>query len=88
VAGVEEFADDGRANEAGSATVVAVIVLIGGWSNVTRQWLALGPSIRRCVHDCDQVSDPSELLDALVPVLVISVSSELTSVTSARRRRA
>jgi hypothetical protein len=34
-----------------SATVVAVIVLIGGWSNVTCQYLPLRRSTLKCVRD-------------------------------------
>src|SRR6266436_3208905 len=45
-----------------SATVVAVIVLIGGWSNVTWQYLGLRRSTLKCFQD------------RLVPIVLMSNS--------------
>ena len=47
---------DEAARSLSSATVVAVIVLIGGWSNVTWQYLGLRRSTLKCVQDRDHTS--------------------------------
>ena len=56
-----------------SATVVAVIVLMGGWSNVTGQYLGLRRLTLRCVQDRDHTSESLALLD--VPVSSVFMSN-------------
>src|SRR6266853_2519218 len=57
-----------------SATVVAVIVLIGGWSNVTWQYLGLRRSTLKCVQDRDHTSESRALLDGPVSIVFMSNS--------------
>ena len=64
---------DEAARSLSSATVVAVIVLIGGWSNVTWQYLGLRRLTLRCVQDRDHTSESLALLD--VPVSSVFMSN-------------
>ena len=57
-----------------SATVVAVMALIGGWSNVTRQELGLQRSTRRCVQDRHHASEPWPLVEGPEPRVVMASS--------------
>jgi len=57
-----------------SATVVAVIVLIGGWSNVTWQYLGLRRSTLKCVQDRYHASESRALLDGPVSIVFMSYS--------------
>ena len=53
-----------------SATVVAVIVFIGGWSNVTWQYLDLRQSTLKCVRDRDHSSQSRALSDGPVSIVI------------------
>src|SRR6516162_785846 len=65
-----------------SATVVAVIVLIGGWSNVTWQYLGLRRSTLKCVQDRDHISESRVLSDGPVSIVFMSNSKVVFEVMS------